>query len=233
VTSRTEYDSWPIGRSPKHLRRPELEIVRELGYNWDDPRDIIDIFENKMANYAGCKYGIAVDSCTSGIFLSLKYFQASGIITIPSHTYVSVPMQIIHAGCKVEFENLEWSGVYQLKPYPIYDGAVRYTKDMYVGDNALQVVSFQIKKRLPMGKGGMVLTDNEDVYKWIKKASYDGRDLDVYYPDDDFSILGWHMYMTPEDAARGILIMDQLPDTNEDSGCWKNYSDLSTKEIFK
>jgi hypothetical protein len=30
-------------------------------------------------------------------------------------TYVSAPMQIINAGNKVTFEDLEWSGVYQLK----------------------------------------------------------------------------------------------------------------------
>ena len=79
----------------------------------------------------------------------------------------------------------------------------------------------------------MILTDDYDAYRWLKKASYDGRDLEVYYPDDEFEMLGWHMYMTPEDAARGILIMDQLPEINEDSGCWENYSDLSNKEIFK
>tara|TARA_B100000700_G_scaffold326689_1_gene438986 strand:+ start:262 stop:966 length:705 start_codon:yes stop_codon:yes gene_type:complete len=228
-----KYDSWPIGRPPKEWDRPELEMVRRAGYEWDDPRDIIETFEQKMADYAGCKYGIAVDSCSSGIFLSLKYCEASGTVTIPSRTYVSVPMQVKHAGCELEFENVKWSGIYQLKPYPVYDGAVRYTKGMYVGGNALQVVSFQIKKRLCIGKGGMILTDDPNAYKWLKKASYDGRDLEVYYPEDEFEMLGWHMYMTPEDAARGLLIMDQLPEINEDSGCWENYSDLSNKEVFR
>jgi len=51
--------------------------------------------------------------------------------------------------------------------------------------------------------------------------------------DDDFEILGWHMYMTPEDAARGILLMDKLPEVNEDSGDSNKYSDLSLKAIFK
>jgi hypothetical protein len=77
------------------------------------------------------------------------------------------------------------------------------------------------------------MTNSEEAYRWLKKASYDGRDLEASYMDDDFEILGWHMYMTPEDAARGILLMDQIPDVNEDSGGSNNYSDLSTKEIFK
>ena len=53
-------------------------------------------------------------------------------------------MQIMHAGCKVKFEDIEWSGVYQLKPTRVYDGAVRWKKGMYVSDDALQVVSFQL-----------------------------------------------------------------------------------------
>ena len=230
---KVNYTSWPLGRIPQEWHRPELDQLRAAGYEWSDPRDAVDIFEKKVAKFSGAKYGIAVDCCSNGLFLCLKYLEATGNITIPSQTYVSVPMQIIHAGCGVIFEDLQWSGVYQLKPYPIYDGATRFTKDMFVGDDALQVVSFQIKKRLPIGRGGMILTNSEEAYNWLKKASYDGRDLEKYYPEDDFEILGWHMYMTPEDAARGILLMDQLPDVNEDSGGSENYSILSDKEIFK
>ena len=38
---------------------------------------------------------------------------------------------------------------------------------------------------------------------------------------------GYHMYMTPEDAARGILLMDNIPEINEDSGGHLNYTDVS------
>jgi hypothetical protein len=41
------------------------------------------------------------------------------------------------------------------------------------------------------------------------------------------------MYMTPEDAARGILLMDQVPDDNPDCGGWENYADLSKKKLWK
>ena len=164
----------------------------------------------------------------------MQYLKCKDTITIPKHTYVSAPMQIIHAGCKVKFEDLEWSGVYQLKPYPIWDGAVRWQKGMFVGgDDALQVVSFQIKKRIPIGKGGIIMTNNKEAYDWFKYASYDGRDLTKQYMDDDFKMIGYHFYMTPEDAARGILLIDQIPEFNEDTGNSKTYSDLSNKKIFK
>ena len=228
-----KYNIWPVGKLPKEWQRPELDQVRKKGYDWNDPRDVIDIFEKKVAKFEGSKYALAVDCCSHGLFLCMKYLNCKDTITIPKNTYVSTPMQILHAGCKVKFEDLKWSGVYQLKPYPIWDGAVRWTKDMFVGEDALQVVSFQIKKRIPIGRGGMVMTNSKKAYDWLKYASYDGRDLNMYYADDDFKMVGWHYYMTPEDAARGILLMDQIPDFNQDTGHSNTYSDLSSKKVFK
>lgn len=228
------YNSWPLGKLLKEFQRKEPDLLKEKGYHWDDPRDIVVLFEEKLAKFAGSKYAVTTDCCTNGLYLCLKYLKASGKITIPSRTYVSVPMHIIHAGCDVDFEDIEWSGINQLKPYPIYDGATRFTKDMYLGGDALQVVSFQIKKRLPIGKGGAIFTNSEQAYKWLKLATYDGRDLNTpYMSDEHVTQFGWHYYMTPEDAARGILLMDQLPEVNEDSGGSSNYFDLSAHPLFK
>lgn len=225
------FKEWPLGKPSDYQKRKELDTLLEMGYTGNDPRDAITIFEKKVAEFAGSKYGIAVDCCSHGLFLSLKYLNATGTITIPSRTYVSVPMQIKHAGCDVEFEDVEWSGIYQLKPYPVYDGAVRWTKGMYKG--GLHVVSFQMKKRLPIGKGGMILTDDEQAYKWLKKANHDGRDFDKNYTDMTFDMLGWHYNMTPEDAARGIILMEMTPEYNEDSATDKSYTDLSKHKIFQ
>ena len=229
-----EYTVWPVGKLPKEWQRPELDLIKEKGYNWKDPRDVIDIFEKKVAKFAGSKYAVAVDCCSHGLLLCMKYLKCKETITIPKNTYVSTPMQILHSGCNVEFESLNWSGVYQLKPYPIWDGAVRWQKGMFIGgEDDLQVVSFQIKKRVPIGRGGMIMTNSKEAYEWFKYASYDGRDLTKQYMDDDFKMVGWHFYMTPEDAALGILLMDQIPEHNKDTGNSKTYSDLSKNIIFK
>ena len=79
----------------------------------------------------------------------------------------------------------------------------------------------------------MVLTDDKKVYEWIKLASHDGRNVNVHYGDDEFAMIGWHMYMLPEDAARGILLMDSVPEVNEDVYSWENYYDISQKKVFK
>jgi hypothetical protein len=39
--------------------------------------------------------------------------------------------------------------------------------------------------------------------------------------------------MTPEDAARGIILMDSVPEENEDTGGSATYSDLSDRDVFK
>lgn len=236
--SKYKYNSWPLGKVPKEFQRPELDEIKKNGYDWKDARDVIDMFESKIAEYAGSKYAVLCDCCSHGIFLSLKYLQHNGelddvkTITIPKRTYVSAPMQIIHAGFGVDFEDTEWSGLYQLIGTRVWDAAVRWTRGMYVGDSALQVVSFQFKKRVPIGKGGVILTDDERAYKWLKLAVYDGRDMTLPYDHPGHvKMVGYHMYMTPEDAARGILLMDQVGDTNEDSGGHLNYTDVS--EMFK
>lgn len=226
-----KFNSWPSGKLPKEFQRPELDYIKTQGYDWNDPRDVVGIFERKVAEFAGSKYAVSVDCCTHGVFLALKCVGAKGIIEIPKHTYQSIPMYINHAGCYPSFRHEEWSGMYQLKPYPVWDAATRWRRGMYQG--GLHVVSFQIKKRIPIGRGGMILTDNKEHYDWLIQARYDGRDMEVSQWDDDADICGWHFYMTPEDAARGIILMDQVPDDNPDCGGWENYSDLSKKKLWK
>ena len=226
----SKYNPWPIGRPL--IERPEPEIIREYGYEWDDPRDIIDIFEKKVAKFAGSNYAVAVDSCSHAIFLSLRllchlYEIDTNFIKIPINTYVSLPHQIKHAGFNVNYYYKIWHGMYQLLPTRIWDAALRWSKSMY-RTNRLMCLSFQIKKRIPVGKGGMILCDKKEEYDWLKLASYDGRDLNTPYDSKGHVKMdGYHYYMTPEDAARGIILMDRVPEVNEDQGGWENYPDIS------
>ena len=226
------YNPWPLGSLSEQDQRQEINMLKEAGYNIQDARDAVTIFENKIAEYAGSKYAVAVDSCTDAIFLSLKYLKATETITFPSRTYVSAPMAAVLAGCNIKFKDYDWSGRYYLDPYPVIDGAVRFTKGMYEKGN-LQCLSFQIKKRLPIGKGGIILTDDQEANRWLRVASFEGRHLNQPYDKDEFEMIGWNMYMTPEDAARGILLFDNLPEYNEDACTHLDYHDLTTKEIFK
>ena len=235
IAAEHAYESWPLGRIPLEHQRPELEAIKRLGYDWKDPWDVVALFERKVAEFAGSKYAVAVDCCSHGLALALKYLNPDGhsqVVSIPKRTYVSVPMQIIHAGCTPYFRNEDWSGAYQLLPYPIYDAAVRWTEGMFTEQGGIQVVSFQLKKRIPIGRGGMVLTDKPHIAQWIRRAAYDGRTLTSPYPEDAISEIGWHYYMTPEDAARGLILMDNTARRNVDSACASNYTDLSALPCF-
>ena len=232
-----KYKVWPIGKIPKKWQRPELDLLKNKGYKFNDPREVVNIFENKIANYSGSKYAISVDNCTDAIFLCLQYklyineLKENDTIIIPKRCYLSIPMAVKLSRLKVRFEDIDWKGVINLEPTNIYDSAVRFTKNMYI-KKSLQCLSFQIKKRLPIGKGGMILTDDFEAAQWFRQVSFEGRNLLVDQWHDNFKYLGWNMYMTPEDAARGILIFDELPEINDDTGMPINYPDLSNQKVF-
>ena len=97
-----------------------------------NPFKVVSMFEEAVAEYTGAPYAVAVDSCTNALFLCCKYMEVA-VVNIPSETYLSVPMSIIHAGGQVVFDKRanKWKGVYQLWPYPIIDAAKRLTSGMY------------------------------------------------------------------------------------------------------
>ena len=199
-----------------------------------NPYAIVNMFEEEVAHYSGAKYAVAVDSCTNAIFLCCKYLNVKQV-TIPSQTYLSVPMSIEHAGGKVFFDKSNmtnhWCGVYQLKPYAIYDAAKRFTSGMYM-EKSFMCLSFQTKKILSIGKGGMILTDDKKAVDWFKKARYEGHS-EKFYKDDQIDMLGWNMYMTPEQAARGLTLLQSCPLQNQDQIEKGGYRDLTEFNIFK
>jgi len=199
-----------------------------------NPYKIVQMFEEEVSLYTGAPYAVSVDSCTNALFLVCKYLQVQEVI-IPSKTYLSVPMSIINAGGDVIFDTTpttnHWSGIYQLKPYPIYDAAKRFTSNMYI-ENTFMCLSFHIKKNLGIGKGGMILTDNIDAVNWFKKARYEGRS-EKYYKEDNIDSIGWNMYMTPQDAAQGLCLMQNYPQHKSDQDEINGYRDLTEFEVFK
>jgi dTDP-4-amino-4,6-dideoxygalactose transaminase len=197
-----------------------------------NPYKIVKMFEEEVADYTGAPYAISVDSCTSALFLCCKYLEVSDVI-IPSKTYLSVPQSIMNSGGNVIFDpsTNDWRGVYQLKPYPIYDAAKRFTSGMYI-PNTFMCLSFHIKKHLKIGKGGMILTDNKEAADWFKESRYEGRSEKLYH-EDDIKHIGWNMYMTPQEASHGLSLMQNIewsyPDLDENNG----YRDLRDFSLFK
>ena len=196
------------------------------------PYDIVSTFEESVAEYAGSYYGIAVDSCTNALFLACKYFNVKEV-KLPKFTYVGVAYAILNAGGTIKFIDHKWEGSYILHPYQIVDSARRFRKNMYMYmPGTLYCVSFHWSKHLPIGRGGMILTNDYQAVQWLKKARFDGRTEGVLAKEDNFTTPGYHMYMIPELAARGLMLMNSVKDDNDDLP-WDDYSDLSKHKIFQ
>lgn len=199
-----------------------------------NPYSVVDEFEKTIAEWAGAKYGVAVESCTAALFLSLKYLGIEGkTVYLPKFTYPGVAASVKNAGGRCVFEDKEWSGVYRLSPFNIYDSALRLKKGMYVPDS-LYCLSFHIKKHLPIGRGGMILTDSKEAYDWLKKMRFDGRTEGADFKTDYMELCGWNMYMTPEQAIRGLQLFSLIKDRgNEDLPFEaQDYPDLSKCPAF-
>ena len=192
---------------------------------------VVEQFEKSVAAFAGAKYGVATMTGTWAIFLALQYakqpYKSLGTVRLPARTFISVPMAVLHVGGKVSFTDEAWSGVYRLAPFSIIDGALRWRKGMYQG--GLHCLSFQARKRLPIGEGGMILTNNRAAAEWLRAARYSGRKAPDYRPEE-VTTLGWQAYMTPEKAARGLHLMDYTQDYPDQEIA---YPDLREAPLFK
>jgi dTDP-4-amino-4,6-dideoxygalactose transaminase len=201
---------------------------------------ITEDFEKALSDYTGAPYVVALDNMSNAIFLALYYEKISGQeIEIPSRTYPSVPCEIIHAGGKVKFTQVDGDtikGAYQLKPTKVWDSALRFTGDMYVSNTHMCVSFTGPYKHLKLSKGGAILTDDLHAYLWFKRARFSGR-RECSYHDDYFDMLGWNFYMVPELAARGLHMMPQFYNLDGTKKQIEDlelpYPDLSKYEIYK
>lgn len=198
----------------------------------NNPHEVVRMFEENIAEYTGAKFAVSCDNCTNAIRICLELFSPREI-TIPSKTYLSVPQSIIQAGHKVVFNNRmnDWKGIYKLEPLNVYDAAKRLTSDMYI-PNSLMCLSFGIKKPLKLGKGGMILTDDESTYKALKQKRWSGRTEGIPMNEDQMPFLGYNSYITPELAAWGMMMLSVYPKHTEDEPC-EDYPDCSQYNIFK
>jgi len=188
-------------------------------------------FENAIAIFFGSKYAVAVDCCTHGIELCLRYINADDI-TIPVRTYPSVPFLGHKLNLKWSWREEDWKNYYCIGNTNVYDAAVLWEKNSYI-PNTFMCLSFQFQKHLSLGRGGMILTDDEIAAKELKKMSYDGREPDVPWRKQNIKTIGYHYYMTPETAELGINKLVEAMNTVPREWSITDWPDLRDMEIFK
>ena len=78
----------------------------------------------------------------------------------------------------------------------------------------------------------MILCPDKKSYNELKKMIYDGRDPNIPWREQNIESLGYHYYMTPETASKGI---EKLPEAiKRDPKKWKitEWPDLRNMKVF-
>jgi hypothetical protein len=155
-------------------------------------------------------------------------------INVPKRTYLSVPFLAEKMGLKREWRDEEWEDYYTVNygEKRIIDAAVLWKKDGYL-PNTFMCISFQYQKHLSLGRGGVILLDNENDYLTLKKMSYDGRLPNIPWRDQDIDTIGFHYYMTPETAQLGLDKLDEAINTPPRKWSVTDWPDLTQMTIFK
>mgnify|MGYP003147848336 CR=1 FL=1 len=193
--------------------------------------DTVRRFEEEIAKFYGAPHAVAVDCCTHAIELCLRYHKADRV-SFPTRTYISVPFLGEKLGIYWYWNPTEWKDYYFIGNTNIVDAAVYWKEGGYI-PGTYMCLSFQFQKHLSLGRGGMILTDDEEAAIELKKMSYDGRLPDKPWRAQDIESMGYHYYMTPETAQYGLEKLEAAIERVPLQWVWEDWPDLRNMEVFK
>jgi len=190
---------------------------------------LVNVFEEKIAEFFGASYAVATDSCTHALELALRYTKSSSILS-PRRTYISVPSLASKLNINLCWQDIDWTNYYYLTPN-IVDAAPFWQRDGYI-PNTFMALSFQFNKHLSLGRAGVLLLENSADAYIIKKMSYDGRLPNIPWREQDIDTVGYHYYMTPETAQLGLDKLQAAIDTEPKVWSAVDYPDISKMRVF-
>ena len=199
--------------------------------DYSQPFDAIAGFEDALSKHTGAPYVVTTDCCTHAIELCFRYKQYTktelNTITIPKRTYLSVPMVFHKLNIPYTLIDHEWHNEYNFGFTNIWDSARCLMPNMY-RSGQLQCLSFGRTKPLEIGRGGAILLDDLDTYNWLKRASYDGRDLSCspWQSQETFEV-GYHYMMRPEECVDGLNKLSNCEVKNTYSHNYPNLTNIS------
>ncbi|MBL4806309.1 MAG: aminotransferase class I/II-fold pyridoxal phosphate-dependent enzyme [Rhodobacteraceae bacterium] len=204
---RSVYDAEPIPESARAVIDEMMETGDLFRYtaSLNDPSPVT-LLEKEFAAFMGVKYALAVNSCSSAIYLSLK---AVGVmpgdqVLIPAWTFAAVPSAVVHAGAlpilvevganlRIDMDDFEskltdstkaviishmrghTSDMDAIKTLcdfydvPLIEDAAHSLGTLWNGQKVgtmgtVGCFSFQSYKMVNGGEGGILLTNDPDVY---------------------------------------------------------------------
>ena len=204
----------PIGEEEKKAVAAVLDS-KQLSMG----RKVIEL-EVLFGEYVGVDYAVAVDSCTSALFLSMMYRKSkteTREILCPSITVPLVANTITHAGLTPVFtDDTDWVGrSYMLHPFNIIDSAHEVNRGIISPDKRFTACySFYPTKPISSCEGGIVATNDKEMADWVKQARWYGRsEGDSHIKNSweyDIDFPGWKMNMTDIQAAIAVEQLKKL-----------------------
>lgn len=200
---------------------------------------VVEKFEKAFAEYVGAKHAIAVNSCTSALFLALSSLQIprGSKVAVPSLTFSASVATILHAGFTPEFVDINtFDYLADIEELPkgvkagvvvdlfgaahpldgetiIHDCAHRLDRGMCLDKKGLYCFSFYPTKNLAGAEGGMICTNDDETAEWLKLARTHGRNhQDTSSWNYTIEFPGWKMNMTDVQAAILIPQLKKLPE---------------------
>ena len=203
-------------------------LIQEHGEPWKTVAD----FERCIAVFFGAKHAVATDCCTHAMELVLRDLDWHRHITLPAHTYMSVPMMLDKLHIPYRLSTQHWRETYDIVPGYLLDAATLWRAGSYV-PGTVMCLSFQFRKHLSLGRGGMILLNDTDQAQRLRRMCHDGRSPELTQWQQDITQLGYHYYMTPETAAMGLLLFEQRRDAAYRAWSWQDYRDLRELSYFR
>lgn len=171
----------------------ELEKVLVSGWLGQGPK--VKELEEKWAEYTGAKYAIATNSCTSALDIAVRVLWMPEPVTVSAFTFVSSALAPFNIKKRVEFIDIDEEslctkkadiqvmyGGNQFGEGRIYDMA-HSGGEKHKGE--ISCWSFHAVKNLPAGDGGMLTTNDEEIYKRARAVSWCGIDKSTFERNKD------------------------------------------------
>jgi dTDP-4-amino-4,6-dideoxygalactose transaminase len=85
----------------------ELAVVEVLRSGWVSEGPAVSSFEQAFADLVGTRHAVALNSCTSALFLALRASKVRGEVLVPSFTWAATANAIVSAGATPVWVDIE------------------------------------------------------------------------------------------------------------------------------
>jgi UDP-4-amino-4,6-dideoxy-L-N-acetyl-beta-L-altrosamine transaminase len=199
--------------------RGAVEAV--LRSNWLAGRsDVVKEFEDRIADYTGYTFAIAVNSATSGLYVAMMLLRKANpqslSVSVPSLTFVATMNAPLLAGWQVKVVDVN-KDTFLMEPdnssipvsyagYPVdqahlvIDAAHELNRHMGDIGSSLAVISTHAIKPLTTGEGGVVLTNSHQQRSFLRELSDHGNGGGLY---------GHNFRMSSIQAALGLSQLER------------------------